>query len=232
MYPERDTPILLLQEEDRPREKMLARGARSLTESELLAILIGTGTAGTSAISLARHLLAAVDNNLALLARQSPEHLSRTRGIGTAKAITICAALELSRRIQSRDATTTEPIRASKDAYAHLVPQLKDLSHEEFWVLFLNRANRVVGKEMISKGGVAATIADPRIIFERALLNKAAAIIVAHNHPSGNVSPSKQDEDITRKLVQAGMLLDLQVLDHLIIGNGVFYSFADEGKME
>lgn len=231
MYQEKDTPMLLLSEAERPREKLLTHGARSLTEIELLAILIGSGTQGESALTVARRLFNISGNDINGLAKQSPEFLCRQRGIGKAKAILICAAVELGRRHQAREVSERAVIRSSKDAYLQLHTQLRDLNHEEFWVIFLNRANRVIHKEMVSKGGLVGTVADPRLIFERALLVKAAAMIVAHNHPSGNLEPSNPDIDITRKLKSAGEFLDLSVLDHLIIGEGGYYSFADEGLM-
>ena len=231
MYQEKDTPMLMLSEADRPREKLMAHCARSLSETELLAILIGSGTQGESALTVARRLLITTGNDLNTLARQSPEFLCRQRGIGKAKAILICAAVELGRRHQANEVSERAVIRSSKDAYMQLQTQMRDLNHEEFWVLFLNRANKVLHKEMVSKCGLVGTIADPRLIFERALLVKAAAIIVAHNHPSGNVEPSKPDIDITRKLKSAGEFLDLSVLDHLIIGEAGYFSFADEGLM-
>lgn len=221
--------LLAWNEEERPRERLLRHGAGSLTEAELLAILIGSGLPGENAVELARKVLNEAGNDLAQLARLSPEHLRRLKGIGEARAIQIVAAVELGRRRQVRENQTTKSVGSSRDVFGIFYPIMRDLQHEEFWVVLLNRANRILGKYMISRGGVSGTIADPKVIFNRALLSQASAMILVHNHPSGNTEPSQADRDITRKLRNAGDLLDLPVLDHLIVAEDGYFSFADEG---
>jgi DNA repair protein RadC len=216
-------------EDDRPRERLAKNGAAALSEHELLAILIGSGLPGENAVDLARRVFHEAGNDLAQLARLTPEHLKRIKGIGTARAIQIVAAVELGRRRQVVEAEKPKTVSSSRDVFSLFYPTMRDLQHEEFWVLLLNRANRVMGKHMISKGGVSGTIADPKVIFNRALLMQASAIILLHNHPSGNTNPSQADRDITRKLKNAGELLDLPVLDHLIVAEDGYFSFADEG---
>lgn len=223
--------LLAWHEDDRPRERLLKHGAASLTEAELLAILIGSGLPGENAVELARRVLREAGNDMAQLARLTPQHLCRLRGIGQAKAIQIVAAVELGRRRQADKAQKVTSIGASSEVFKIFYPMLRDLQHEEFWVLMLNRANRIMGKHMISRGGVSGTIADPKVIFNRALLAQSSSIILVHNHPSGNTQPSNADRDITRKLRNAGDFLDLPVLDHLIIAEDGYFSFADEGLL-
>ncbi|SKB27771.1 RadC family protein [Daejeonella lutea] len=227
-YKEKIT-IKLWAEEDRPREKLSMLGRRSLSDAELLAILIGSGSRNESAVELSKRILHGCETDLNQLAKLSVKELSRFKGIGEAKAITIIAALELGRR--RKDIVPVQPVQISTsiDVYEVIASQFKDLNHEEFWILLLNRANRVTSKHLISKGGQAGTIADPKIIFNIALENHAASIILAHNHPSGNLKPSQSDLDLTKKLRSAGQFLDLPVLDHLIIADQGFLSFADEG---
>lgn len=227
----RALPISLWNEADRPREKLLNSGSSALTEAELLAILIGNGMKGASAVQLAQRVLDLARNDLNELAKLKPSYLTQIKGIGDAKAIQISAAVELGRRRNALAISPKPQIKSSKDAFSVLHSSLMDLSHEEFWVLILNRANRVMNKIMVSKGGLAGTVADAKIIFQEALLGRAAAIIIAHNHPSGNLNPSQADREITRKLKNAGDFLDLPVLDHLIIGEGAYFSFADEGLL-
>jgi DNA repair protein RadC len=215
--------------EDRPREKLLSKGTPVLSDAELVAILLGTGTATVSAVELAKRVLQTVDNNLHELARLSVKDLMRVKGIGEAKAISIIAALELGRRRKDADSEEKPRISGSIDAFHILKPHLQDLHHEEFWVLLLNRANRVIKKHQISQGGVAGTVADPKIIFKLALSELASGIILAHNHPSGNLTASQADIDLTKKLKEAGKLLEVQVLDHLIVAGQKYFSFADEG---
>lgn len=215
--------------DDRPREKLLTKGAPTLSDAELVAILLGTGTRTASAVELARRLLATVDNNLDELARRSVRDLMTLRGIGEAKAISIAAALELGRRRRELDAEEKPRITGSRDCFAILKGHLQDLPHEEFWVILLNRANRLMRKCQISQGGVAGTVADPKIIFKLAISELASGIILAHNHPSGNLTPSQADIDLTKKIGQAAKLLEIQVLDHLIVAGRKYYSFADEG---
>lgn len=220
-------------EEDRPREKMLAQGRRTLSDAELIAILIGSGSRDESAVELSRRILSDSDNDLNKLATLSIRDLSsgRFKGIGEAKAISIVAALELGRR--RKDVTSPElpQIACSKDIYKIMLPLYEDLNHEEFWVILLNTANKVIGKSMLSKGGRAGTVVDVKILFEEVLSYKATSVILTHNHPSGNIRPSDQDLNLTKRIVAAGRLLDIKVLDHLIFANTGYYSFADEGEL-
>ena len=216
-------------EADRPREKMLQQGKQSLTDAELLAILLGTGARDLTAVDLAQQILAASHNNLHELGKCSLHELQRFKGIGEAKAITIAAALELGRRRQLSDVQQRPQITSSRDAWQAIAPLLADLSHEEFWVLFLNRANRVIARRRISSGGTAGTVVDAKMIFRLALEEKASSIILVHNHPSGNLQPSQADLQLTRQLKTAGQAIDIAVLDHLIIAETGYYSFADEG---
>lgn len=221
--------IKLWAEADRPREKLLLNGRRHLTDAELIAILIGSGNKNETAVDLSRRILAFYDNDLDALGKVSVKDLSKFYGIGEAKAISIVAALEIGRRRKETARTEVVKIATSAEAFEVLRPVFADLDHEEFWILMLNQANYVIGKQPVSKGGTAGTVADPKIIFKTALENNATYVILAHNHPSGNLKPSQQDVNITKKLVEAGRVLDLHVLDHLIITNKLFYSFGDEG---
>lgn len=231
-YPiEEVVTIASLKEEDRPRERMLIQGAGAMSEAELLAILIGSGLPGENAVELARRVLRESGNDLAQLARLTPQHLCQIRGIGQAKAVVIVAAVELGRRRQVLENANKKSIESSRDVFSLFHPLLRDLQHEEFWVLVMNRANRVMGKHMISRGGISGTIADPKVIFNRALLSQASSIILVHNHPSGNIQPSQADRDITKKMRKAGDLLDLPVLDHIIVAEDGYFSFADEGLL-
>lgn len=216
-------------EEDRPREKLSQQGRRSLSDAELIAILIGSGNRNESAVELSKRILHTCDKDLNQLARLSIAELSGFKGIGEAKAISIIAALELGRR--RKEAIPVERIQVSTsiDVYQAIISQFKDLNHEEFWILLLNRANKITSRHLVSKGGQAGTIADPKIIFNIALQNHAASVILAHNHPSGNLKPSNADLELTQKLRSAGQFLDIPVLDHLIITDHGFLSFADEG---
>ena len=218
-------------EEDRPREKLQQKGKHTLSEAELLAILIGSGTTNESAVKLCQKILKDVENNLNELGKLTIADLMKYKGIGEAKAITIIAALELGRRRQLADVKEKIQIKDSKDAYMNLAPLMADLPNEEFWVLFLNRSNKIVKKEKISIGGIAGTVADSKIIFKKAIDCLASGIIVCHNHPSGNLKPSQADIDLTRNLKEAAKMLDIQLLDHLIITDEGYYSFADEGEM-
>jgi DNA repair protein RadC len=217
--------------EDRPREKLLLKGTSVLSDAELIAILLGSGTTTMSAVEVARKILQGVGNNLHDLARLSVKDLTKIKGIGEAKAITIIAALELGRRRKELEAEEKPRITGSKDAYELLKAHLLDIPHEAFWVVLLNRANRVIKKNQISLGGVSGTVADPKIIFKLALEELASGIILAHNHPSGNLTASQADIDLTKKLKEAGKLLEIQVLDHLIIAGQKYFSFADEGML-
>ncbi|MFD2787039.1 RadC family protein [Hymenobacter rubripertinctus] len=218
-------------EEDRPREKLLQKGRAALSDAELLAILLGSGTARLSAVDVAKLVLNAAQNDLNVLARFSVKELMKQKGIGEARAITIVAALELGRRRREAAAPARPTITGSRDIYRLMQPHLQDLPHEEFWVVLLNRANVVMRTVSISRGGVAGTVADPKLIFKEALEQLASSIILVHNHPSGNRNPSAADIALTRKLKDAGLLLDLPVLDHLIYTDQGYHSFADEGLL-
>lgn len=217
--------------EDRPREKLVLKGKATLSDAELIAILLGTGTSKLSAVDLAKNILQAVNNDLNELARLTVKDLMKIKGIGEAKAITIISALELGRRRKDFQAEEKPKIGGSADAYEILKADLLDIPHEAFWIILLNRANRVIKKHQISQGGVAGTVADPKIIFKIAVEELASGIILAHNHPSGNLNASQADIDLTKKLKESGKLLDIQVLDHLIIAGKKYFSFADEGLL-
>ncbi|GAB3918777.1 DNA repair protein RadC [Mucilaginibacter boryungensis] len=218
-------------EEDRPREKLGAQGRRSLSDAELIAILIGSGSRNESAVELSKRILHHYDNDLNKLGKASIAELSKFKGIGEAKAISIIAALELGRRRGDTETKVPETIQGSKSAYQVLRRHLVDLPHEEFWLLLLSRSCKLIAKELISKGGLSGTIADPKIIFHIALQHQASSIILAHNHPSNNLKPSQDDINLTKKLYNAGKILDINVVDHLIIGDNGYYSFSDEGLL-
>jgi DNA repair protein RadC len=218
-------------EEDRPREKLIKNGKEVLSNAELIAILIGSGSRKETAVELARHILNGTNNNLHELGTMSVSNLMKYQGIGEAKAISIVAALELGRRRQSASPEEKTQIQGSKDARDLLGPKLADLPHEEFWVAYLNRNNRVLRTERIGQGGVAGTVADIRIILKNSLNQLASSIILYHNHPSGNLSPSDADLSLTRKIKQAGEYIDINVLDHLIITPESYYSFADHDQI-
>jgi DNA repair protein RadC len=217
--------------EDRPREKLLLKGKSSLSDAELIAILLRSGTQTVSAVDLAKQILRNVDNNLHALATLTVKDLLKIRGIGHAKAVGIVAALELGRRRKDLMHHERPKISSAKDVFELFKADLPDIPHEEFWILLLNRANRVIKKEQISQGGVTGTVADPKIIFKIALQELACSIILAHNHPSGNLIASQADIILTKKLQEGAKLLDIQILDHIIIGGLKFYSFADEGLL-
>jgi len=217
--------------DDRPREKLMQKGTNSLSDAELLAILIGSGTKEETAVDVAKRILNQVGNNLNELARLSLKQLIKIKGIGEARAISIIAALELGKRRKLADVNIKPQINSSRDAFHIIHPTLEDLTIEEFWAIFLNRSNRVIDKIKISQGGVAGTVMDIKIIMKNALELLASSIIICHNHPSGNISPSNSDKDITKKIKEASALLDMQLLDHLIVTNHSYYSFADEGEL-
>lgn len=218
-------------EADRPREKLLLHGRRQLTDAELIAILIGSGNRNETAVDLSKRILNFYQHDLAKLAKLGVKELSKFKGIGEAKAISIVAALELGRRRKETENDGPVKITSSKDAYLVLKSELEDLPHEEFWTLLLNRANFVIGKHFISKGGQSGTVADPKVIFKTAIENNAAYIVLAHNHPSGNLKASSADINLTKKMVQAGLLLEIPIYDHLIITDHTYLSMADEGLM-
>jgi DNA repair protein RadC len=215
--------------EDRPREKMIQYGTSTLSDAELLGILISSGTKEKSAVDLGRELLALVNNNLNSLGKLSIADLTKIHGIGNARAVTIAAALELGRRRKLSEIPDVVQIKCSKDVADIFQPILSDLLHEEFWVLFLNRSNRVINRMKLSQGGISGTVTDVRMVMKKAVEYLASGIIVCHNHPSGNLSPSEADSKITQKIKEAGNLLDVQLLDHLIISDKDYYSFADNG---
>lgn len=218
-------------EGDRPREKLLLNGRHTLSDAELIAILIRTGIKNNSAVELAKQILHQCNNNLSELSRLNVKELARFKGIGTVKAVTIVAALELGRRRRESIAVKKEVISSSTDIVELMNPQLADLVHEEFWLILLNRANHIITRMAISKGGISGTVVDPRLVFKAAIEHHASGIILCHNHPSGNIKPSNEDIKLTKKLQEAGRNLDINVLDHIIIGGASFYSFADEGIM-
>jgi DNA repair protein RadC len=224
-------PISLLAEEDRPREKMLLKGKSALTDAELIAILIGSGTTSLSAVDLARNILRSVDNDLGRLARMTVKDLQRFKGIGEAKAISIVSALELGRRRKEIEPQKKIKILGSGDVYQLMKPELFDETVEFFYAVFLSNSNHVIKKQLISQGGTVATVVDPKVIFKHAMDHFAASIILVHNHPSGNLKPSRQDQELTKKLVAAGKSLELPVLDHVIFGDSGYFSFADEGHL-
>jgi DNA repair protein RadC len=224
--------IKQLATEDRPREKVLQKGLSSLSEAELLAILLGSGSAKESAVELARKILAAYHNNLNQLGKAGIDELKNNfHGVGEAKAITIIAAMELGRRRRLQESLEMPAVRSSNDAYQILQPILGHLPHEEFWILMLNRSNRILTRYNVSKGGLTGTVIDVRLILKKALESHAASMILSHNHPSGNKQPSGADQTITRKLTDAGQIMDIPVIDHIIIAENDYFSFADEGML-
>jgi len=232
-YPE-PSGIKSWAEEDRPREKLLLKGKHTLSESELIAILIRSGTREFTAVDVAKKLMSRVGNDLNELSKLSVKDIldmKDLKGIGETKAITIVAALELGRRRQTSEIKERQKITSSRNAFEAFYPMLADKQHEEFWIMLLNRGNKVIEIISVSSGGLTGTVADVRMIFEHAIKSKATSVMLCHNHPSGNLSPSQLDIDLTRKLVKAGETLDIKVLDHLIIGENKYYSFADEGMI-
>jgi DNA repair protein RadC len=217
--------------DDRPREKLLSTGAENLSNSELLAILIHNGTKQKTAVDLAKEVLKMGKDNLSELGKLTIKELMRIKGIGEAKAITIAAALELGRRRQASAALEKTAVKTSGDIARYLQTKLKDYRHEVFAILFLNRANKINHFEIVSEGGITGTIADPRIILKKALEENAVSIILCHNHPSGSLKPSRADEELTKKIKEAARFFDIAVLDHLIVSEAGYYSFADEGLM-
>lgn len=217
--------------DDRPREKLVAKGKNALSDAELIAILIGSGNRKESAVALSKRILQSVEGNINALAKLSVEKLTTFNGIGEAKAIAIITGLELGKRRQLEIALEKPKITCSKDGFNIMQPIIGDLEHEEFWVLFLNNSNKVLAKNQISKGGLTATIVDVRLLFKQALELTSVAIIVCHNHPSGKLQPSTADKQLTQKIKQAGVTLDIKLLDHLIITEKAYFSFADEGLL-
>ena len=224
-------PITEWAEEDRPREKLLAKGVASLTNAELLAIIMRSGSPEDNAVELARKILVDYKNNLGELGKATVTQLKNYRGMGEAKAISIIAALELGRRRSTSEIIEKKKITCSKDIFMLFHPILSDLPHEEFWILFLNHSNRYLDKQCLSKGGLAGTLVDVRLIMKMAIELLASSIALCHNHPSGNMTPSKQDILATRKVKEGGALLDITLIDHVIVADNKYYSFADEGAL-
>ena len=217
-------------EEDRPREKLLLKGKSALSNAELLGILIGSGTRELTAVDLAKMILEQNNNDLNKIARLNVQELKKFKGIGDARAINIVSALELGRRRTTAE-SVLEKITGSADVYECMKPALTDLPHEEFWLLLLNRANKIIKKQPISQGGVSGTVADPKLIFNHALNHLASSVILVHNHPSGNTKPSEADKRLTKQLFEAGKLLEIAVLDHIIFTDNAYFSFADENLL-
>lgn len=218
-------------EDDRPREKMLLKGRVALSDAELIAILISSGSRNESAVSLSQRILASVDNNLSELGRMSISKLMEFKGIGEAKAVTIAAATELGRRRRTGEALERKKITSSNSVFEFIQPIIGELPHEEFWILYLNNSNKVIKSAQLSKGGITGTVVDVRLAFKEALQLGAVGIILAHNHPSGTLKPSQADIQLTKKLKTAGDSLDIKVLDHLIITEKAYFSFADENML-
>ena len=218
-------------EEDRPREKLILKGRNALSDAELLAILIGTGSKNDSAIGLAQKILSHANNDLSVLAKMNAIELQKVKGVGEAKALNIMAALELGRRRKEIASQLKPQMNSSKDVFIELEGVYKDLQHEEFWVLFLNRANRVISKKCLSKGGINGTVVDVRLLMKTAIEILSSGIIISHNHPSGNLFPSEEDLAMTRKCKQACEYLDIRLLDHIIVSDDKYYSFQENGVL-
>ena len=227
----KSSPIKSWSVDDRPREKLLQKGADSLSNSELLAILISNGSREKSAVELAREIMELSKNNLEALGRLSIRELQQIKGIGSAKAIIIAAALELGRRREGSSRAEKIFFRSSTDIAGFLKALLKDKSHEQFVAVYLNQSNKLLCHKIISTGGITGTVADPRIILKTALEEGATSIILSHNHPSGSLKPSMADEQLTQKIKQAAALMDIKILDHIIVSNEGYFSFADSGMM-
>jgi DNA repair protein RadC len=231
MDPNTSIKIFELAEEDRPREKLLLKGKAALSDAELIAILIGTGTAACSAVDLSRMLLASVGNNLATVARMSVSDLTKFKGIGEAKAISIISALELGRRRKDQEPPKLLKVIGSKQVYELMRPDLYDESVEQVYLLLLNRSNGLIKKQRVSQGGTTASVVDPKVVFRFALEQGAHSLILIHNHPSGNLQPSDADKRLTQRLQKVGIELEIPLIDHLIYTDQGYFSFADEGIM-
>ena len=218
-------------DDDKPREKLVQKGKGVLSDAELIAILIGSGSRNESAVELSKRILASVNNNLNDLGKISIKQLMKFKGIGEAKSVTIAAALEIGRRRRGEDAQKITKIQSSKSVFELLQPIMGELQHEEFWIVYLNNSNKVLHRAQLSKGGITGTLVDVRLVMKQALELGAVAIILAHNHPSGTLEPSAADKQITQKLKIAAEVLDIKVLDHLIITQKEYFSFADEGVL-
>lgn len=216
-------------EDDQPREKLMLKGKAALSDAELIAILIGSGSRNESAVELSKRILSSVDNNLGALGKLSLQQLMNFKGIGEAKAVTIAAAMELGRRRRDEDGVELKKITSSKAVFDIMQPIIGELPHEEFWIIYLNNSNKVIYKSQISKGGITSTVVDARVVFKTALEHNAVALILVHNHPSGVLQASEPDKQVTRQLKTAGTSLDIKVLDHVIVTERGYLSFVDEG---
>jgi DNA repair protein RadC len=222
-------PIRSWSEDDKPREKLLLKGKTALSDAELIAILIGSGSRNESAVSLSQRILASVDYNLNALGKLSVNQLNHFKGIGDAKAITIQAAMELGRRRRLEAAVELQKITSSKIIFDIMQPIIGELMYEEFWIVYLNNSNKIIAKSQLSKGGITGTVVDVRLVFKTALELGAVGIILAHNHPSGTIQPSESDKQITQKLKSGGEQLDIRILDHIIVTETQYFSFSDAG---
>ena len=227
-YENKPVSIKSWAEDDRPREKLMLKGKSVLSDAELIAILIGSGSRNESAVDLSKRILSSIDNNLNKLGKLSVSDLQKFKGIGDAKAISIITALELGRRRRLEEALELPQITGSKAIFNIMQPLIGELQHEEFWIIYLNNSNKVLHKEQLSKGGLTGTLVDVRLVFKKGIELFSTAIILCHNHPSGKLQPSQADKSITSKLKLAGDTLDIKVLDHLIITENAYFSFADE----
>ena len=222
-------PIRSWSEDDQPREKLLSKGKAALSDAELIAILIGSGNRSESAVDLSKRILGNIDNNLNALGKLSVARLTTFNGIGPAKAISIVAAMELGRRRRESEAISLTKVSSSQSIFEIMQPVIGELAHEEFWIIYLNNANKIIQKSQLSKGGITGTLVDVRLVFKTAVENGAVGIILSHNHPSGNLQPSDADKQITRKLKLAAESLDIKILDHVIVTETGYFSFADDG---
>lgn len=229
MFENSSFPIRSWSEDDKPREKLMLKGKSALSDAELIAILIGSGSRDESAVELSKKILKSVDNNLNALGKLSVSQLMNFKGIGEAKAISIIAALELGRRRRAEEAVELTRITSSKMIFEVMQPIIGELAHEEFWIVYLNNSNKIISKSQLSKGGITGTLVDVRLVFKKALEMGATGLILCHNHPSGTLTPSDADKQITRKLKLAGDSLEIKVLDHLIVTENNYFSFVDEG---
>lgn len=229
MFENSSFPIRSWSEDDKPREKLMLKGKSALSDAELIAILIGSGSRDESAVELSKKILKSVDNNLNALGKLSVSQLMNFKGIGEAKAISIIAALELGRRRRAEEAVELTKITSSKMIFEVMQPIIGELAHEEFWIVYLNNSNKIISKSQLSKGGITGTLVDVRLVFKMALEMGATGLILCHNHPSGTLTPSDADKQITRKLKLAGDSLEIKVLDHLIVTENNYFSFVDEG---
>ncbi len=230
-YKNKSLTIKSWAEDDRPREKLLLKGNKALSDAELIAILIGSGNKEETAVDLSKRILSSLNNSLSALGKLTVADLTAFKGIGEAKAITIITALELSRRVRFEKVLQLPKIASSKAVFEVMQPLIGELQYEEFWVIYLNNSNKILNKKLVSKGGLTGTLVDIRLIFKKAIELYATSIILCHNHPSGKLSPSHADKQLTKKIIQSGITLDIHVLDHLIITENAYFSFADENLM-